>query len=126
LAEFRYLIRCFLEFSQDAAREVGLNATHHQALLAIKGFPSGTQVTVGGLADRLRLRQHSVVELIDRLEEADLVVRQRDSSDRRRVLLGLTERAEKHLADLSITHLDELSRIGPLLTNALSRFTIKP
>lgn len=121
LSEFRYLIRCFLEFSQNAAKSVGLQPRHHQALLAIKGFPSSGPVTVGDLAERLRIRHHSAVELVDRLEEAGLVMRQSDESDHRRVFLALTGRADAHLADLSAAHLDELSRIEPMLIKVLSR-----
>lgn len=121
LSEFRYLIRCFLEFSQNAAKGVGIQPRHHQALLAIKGFPSGGPVTVGDLAERLRIRHHSAVELVDRLEEAGLVMRESDESDHRRVFLTLTERADAHLAELSAVHLDELSRLEPMLTKVLSR-----
>lgn len=121
LAEFRYLIRCFLEFSQKAAKGVGLQPRHHQALLAIKGFPSEEPVTVGDLAERLLIRPNSAVELVDRLEEAGLVVRQPDKDDHRRVFLGLTERADRHLVKLSAAHLDELTRIEPMLRAILSR-----
>ena len=75
LSEFRYQIRCFLEFSQNAARAVGLTPRQHQALLTIKGFPVGHAVTVGDLAERLRIRHQSAVELVDRLSEASLVRR---------------------------------------------------
>ncbi|TIX36407.1 MAG: MarR family transcriptional regulator, partial [Mesorhizobium sp.] len=67
LSEFRYLIRRFLEFSQVQANEAGLTPRQHQALLAIKGFPGAGPVTVGDLAERLRIRHHSAVELVDRL-----------------------------------------------------------
>lgn len=120
LSEFRYLIRLFLEFSQNAAKARGLQPRHHQAMLAIKGFPTGGPVTVGDLAERLRIRHHSAVELVDRLEEAGLVVRQPDRDDHRRVFLGLTARADEHLAELSAAHLDELSRIQPMLSKVLS------
>ena len=121
LSEFRYLLRQFLEFSQNAAKAIGLQPRHHQALLAIKGFPSSSPVTVGDLAERLRIRHHSAVELADRLEEAGLVMRQPDPGDHRRVFLALTEQADIHLAELSAAHLDELSRIEPMLTRVLSR-----
>jgi DNA-binding MarR family transcriptional regulator len=121
LSEFRYLLRRFLEFSQNAARGVGLQPRQHQALLAIKGFPQDGPVSVGDLAERLRIRHHSAVELVDRLSEAGLVVRQHDENDQRRVILNLTERADAYLAELSAVHLDELSRIEPMLTRILSR-----
>lgn len=121
LSQFRYLIRCFLEFSQNAAKAVGLQPRHHQALLAIKGYPTVGPVTVGDLAERLRIRHHSAVELVDRLGEAGLVERRHNKNDQRKVVLVLTERAEALLAELSAAHLDELSRVEPMLTRVLSR-----
>ncbi|MET3523049.1 MarR family winged helix-turn-helix transcriptional regulator [Mesorhizobium abyssinicae] len=121
LSEFRYLIRRFLEFSQVQANEAGLTPRQHQALLAIKGFPGAGPVTVGDLAERLRIRHHSAVELVDRLCEAGLVTRDQDKDDHRRVLLRLTERADDCLAELSAAHLDELGRIEPMLMRLLSR-----
>lgn len=121
LSEFRYLIRRFLEFSQLQAEDAGLTPRQHQALLAIKGYPGGGPVTVGDLAERLRIRHHSAVELVNRLSEAGLVVRDQDKDDQRRVLLRLTERADDCLAELSAVHLDELSRIEPMLRRLLDQ-----
>ncbi|WP_409371675.1 MarR family winged helix-turn-helix transcriptional regulator [Mesorhizobium huakuii] len=121
LSEFRYLIRRFLEFSQLQAEDAGLTPRQHQALLAIKGYPGGGAVTVGDLAERLRIRHHSAVELVNRLSEAGLVVRDQDKDDHRRVLLRLTERADDCLAELSAAHLDELSRIEPMLRRLLDQ-----
>lgn len=119
LSEFRYLIRRFLEFSQTAARQVGLQPRQHQALLAIKGFPTDEPVTIGDLAERLRIRHHSAVELVDRLCEAQLVVRRHDQNDQRRVMLVLAEKADALLAELSVVHLDELARLEPMLSRIL-------
>ena len=121
LSEFRYLIRRFLEFSQTQANEAGLTPRQHQALLAIKGFPDGGPVTVGDLAERLRIRHHSAVELVNRLSEAGLVIRDQDKDDQRRVFLRLTEHAEDRLAELSAAHIDELERIEPMLGRLLTR-----
>ena len=121
LSEFRYLIRRFLDFSQLQAEDAGLTPRQHQALLAIKGYPGGGSVTVGDLAERLRIRHHSAVELINRLSDAGLVVRDQDKDDHRRVLLRLTERADDCLAELSAAHLDELSRIEPMLRRLLDQ-----
>lgn len=121
LAEFRYVLRCFLEFSENAAKEVGLTPRQHQALLAIKGYGRGKPISVGDLAERLRIRHHSAVELANRLSDGGLVVRSQDEEDQRRVLLSLTVRAEEHLAELSAAHLDELARIEPMLRRVLER-----
>ena len=100
---------------------VGLAPRQHQALLAIRGYPGGGSITVGELAERLRIKHHTTVELIDRLSEAGLVKRFVDPVDHRRVLLGLTHRAEKYLTELSTAHLDELSRIEPLIRQIFPR-----
>jgi DNA-binding MarR family transcriptional regulator len=90
LAEFRYRLRHFLHFSETRAREHGIEPHQHQALLALKGLPAGTQPTIGELANRLALRHHTTVELVNRLETSGFVKRQPDPSDRRQILLHLT------------------------------------
>jgi DNA-binding MarR family transcriptional regulator len=119
LSEFRYLLRCFLEFSETAAVKAGLTARQHQALLAIKGAPEDAIPTVGYLAGRLRIQHNSAVELINRLEEAGLIQRTHDPDDRRRVRLALTGLAEKQLEHLSESHLAELERMRPALLEIL-------
>ncbi len=121
LSNFRYSIRCFLEFSENAARDVGLTPQQHQALLTVRGFPPQTTVTIGDLAERLRIRHNSAVELVDRLVEAGLLVRSPDPLDNRRVLLSLSEAGADILFGLSAVHLDELERLKPALRGILRR-----
>ena len=121
LSDFRYLIRCFLEFSEVAAQGVGLTSRQHQALLAIKGSPNGGSPTIGELAERLRIQPHSAVELVDRLVGSGLIARVHDTGDRRRVRLCLAETAEQDLARLSAIHLEELRRLRPALKQILDR-----
>ena len=120
LAEFRYALRQFLAFSEQAARGAGLSPQHHQALLAIRGF--GGRLTVGELASRLAIKPHSAVGLADRLVEAGLAVRQANTKDRRRVELTLTPAASRRLADLSQSHREELKRLAPLLVPLLKNW----
>lgn len=120
LAEFRYQLRLFLEFSENEAKRVGLSPRQHQAILVIKGYGNGQPITIGDLANRLRIRHHSAVELANRLCENDLVTRSQDDEDQRRILLRLTKQAEAYLAELSVAHLSELSRIEPTLRKVLS------
>jgi len=119
LASFRYALRCFLRFSEDAATEAGLSTQQHQALLAIRGFPGRDSITVGELAERLQVRHHSAVGLIDRLVSCQLVEREPNSEDRRSVLIRLTETGERTLETLTKAHREELRRTGPKLRGLL-------
>lgn len=121
LAEFRFLLAQFLTFSAKAARSAGLAPRQHQALLAIKGYRGGSHMAVGDLAQRLGIRDHSAVGLVNRLVDAGYLVRRADIDDRRRALLFLTPRGEKALAGLSAVHREELRRIAPLLKPLLSQ-----
>lgn len=121
LAEFRYLLRHFGAFSEGAARQAGLTAQQHQGLLAIKGFPGREQVTVGELAERLNLKHHSVVGLVDRLMRRGLIQRRHDAEDRRKVRVALTPKAESLLLELTLAHREELRRLAPLLNELLHR-----
>src|SRR5581483_473716 len=121
LAEFRYLLRQFGAFSEDAARRRGLTAQQHQALLAVKGFPGREQVTIGELAQRLNLKHHSVVGLVNRLLGRGLIHRRTDEEDRRKVVVALTPEAEELLLMLSLAHRRELRRLAPLLRELLKR-----
>ncbi len=123
LAEFRYVLRHFLIFSEDAALAASLSAQQHQALLAIKGAPPAAPVTAGLLAERLGIRHHSAVGLLDRLAEKNLVRRQRNTADRRQVLILLTPKAERLLARLTVAHQRELRRVAPLLRGLLTQLT---
>lgn len=120
LAEFRYQMRRFLHFSEQAARTVGLEPQQHQLLLAVKGLPEGKKATIGELAQRLQIQHHSTVELVDRLAERGFVARHRDDEDLRRVLVRLTSKGEELLQQLSEATLAELRSMGPDLVNALT------
>src|SRR5665213_1254442 len=85
LAGFRYALRLFLRFSEEEAYRDNLTPQQHQLLLAIQGFPGRDYATIGELAERLQLRQHSVVGLVNRLAHAGLAVREPDLKDRRKV-----------------------------------------
>lgn len=121
LAAFRYALRQFLRFSEEAAQRAGITPQQHQALLAIKGFPGGNRITVSQLAERLQLRHHSTVELLDRLVDLKLVVREPSAVDRRHVHVRLAARGEHILDRLSSAHEEQLRHIGPKLSGLLER-----
>lgn len=123
LAALRHGLRTFLHFSQEAAAGSGLTPQQHQALLAIKGFPGREHVSVGELAERLHLKHHSAVGLVDRLVGRQLVRRDYAADDRRRVEVRLTPQGETLLRRLSAAHLAELRRLGPELRRLLDSVT---
>ena len=119
LAEFRYQLRRFLRFSEEAARSFGLEPRQHQLLLALKGLPEQRAATVGELAERLQIQHHSAVELINRMVERNLLERSRDENDQRRVNISLTKNGDEVLGKLSILHHEELLTTGPALVQTL-------
>lgn len=121
LSHFRYQIRRFLHFSEEAARAEGLEPQQHQMLLAIQALHGGEPPTVGELAEHLVLRHHSAVGLLDRLEARGLAARIRGESDRRQVRVRLTPEGAEKLLRLSALHQEELRHSGPLLVEALDK-----
>ncbi|ABF41952.1 transcriptional regulator, MarR family [Candidatus Koribacter versatilis Ellin345] len=121
LAEFRYQIRKFLRFSEEAARTAGLEPQQHQLLLAVKGLPEGARATIGEIADRLQIQHHSTVELVDRLEQHGYVNRKRSDRDKREVLIVLTPKSERILRELSVHHQELLLEHGTSLVTSLKK-----
>jgi DNA-binding MarR family transcriptional regulator len=123
LATFRYALRRFSAFSEEAAMSAGLMPQQHQALLVIKAMSTEDLApSVGDIAAHLLIRHHSAVELVNRLVRMALVRREKDPSDGRRVRVALTELAEIKLAALSSAHLQELKAIRPELVRLLRHF----
>jgi DNA-binding MarR family transcriptional regulator len=120
LARFRFGIRRYLRFSEETVRRHGLTPQQYQLLLALKGFPDREWATVRELADRLQLRHHSVVELVDRAQKQGLVQRAAHPGDARAVRVLLTEDGDQILSRLSALHRDELRRMD--LTLILPRW----
>ncbi len=121
LAEFRHQIRRFLRFSERAARQAGLEPRQHQLLLALKGLPLHVRPKIAEVAERLQIQHHSAVELVNRLEAAGFVRRERGTEDRREVHLQLTPKGEKVLRELSLHHRSELRSQGPALLDSLEQ-----
>jgi DNA-binding MarR family transcriptional regulator len=121
LAEFRYQIRRFLHFSEQVVKQAGLERGQYQLMLAMKGMPAGVRPRIRELANRMQIRHHSAVELVNRLESGGYVHRTRAQEDRREVLLALTPKGEKVLGELALHHHNELRSSGPELVTALRR-----
>lgn len=123
LADFRFALRAYLRFSENAAESAGLTLQQHQALLFIIGYPGREKVTIGELAERLQVRHHSAVGLVDRLEEQEMVHRMHKHGDRRQVFIGLTDKGMAVLNNLAGTHREELRHLGPQLCSLLEEIS---
>jgi DNA-binding MarR family transcriptional regulator len=125
LAEFRYQIHRYLGLSDEAARSAGLLPGQYRLLLIAKGLPEGIEPTIGNLAERLGLRHHSTVELVDRLEQRGLIYRERSEHHRSFVFVRITPKGERLLHKLVISRKKELQKAGPILVKALNILTKK-
>jgi DNA-binding MarR family transcriptional regulator len=119
LAEVRYCIRCFLDFSETAARAAGIEPRQHQLLLVLKGLGPDGKPTIAAVAERLRIAHNSAVELTKRSARSGLIVRRTSRTDRREASLVITARGERLLRSLSLAHRDELRLASPTLVRAL-------
>src|SRR6266436_9757844 len=117
LAAFRYQLRQFLHFSEQAAQKAGLTLRQHQALLAIKGFPNRESITIGELAEQLQIAHHSAVGLVDRSVEQNLIAREQGVEDRRQVYVRLSAHGTEVLQKLTNAHKDELRRLTSVFSD---------
>ena len=115
LARFRFGIRRYLRFSEETVRRHGVTPQQYQLMLALKGYPGREWAVIREIAERLQLRHHSVVELVDRAQAQGLVCREADPDDARAVRVVLSERGQRLLDRLSAHHRDELRRMGTAL-----------
>ncbi len=123
LAEFRYQIGRYLAFGDQAAESAGLRSRQYQLLLALKGMPDGMEASIKNLADRLGIRHHSTVELVDRLEKRGLIKRERSSVHRSFVFVRITKEGESMLRKLVASRKADLKVAGPILVKALTTLT---
>jgi DNA-binding MarR family transcriptional regulator len=121
LADLRYHIRGFLAVREAAARAAGLEPQQYLLLLQMKGRESDGPATVGMLAERLHIKHHSAVELVDRLCARKLVARRRSRDDRRQVIVEMRPAGRAVLERLAIHALAELHNVGPALIEVLAR-----
>lgn len=115
LAELRHGLLSFLHWSAEQARGAGLTPAQHQLLLAVRALDANRGPTVGEIAERLLIRHHSAVELVDRAQDAGLIVRERDPDQHSLVRLRLTANGAATLESLSGQHLRELAQLAPTM-----------
>lgn len=116
LSEFRYQMRRYEHFSENAVQAAGITPLQYLLLLHIKGFKDREWATIGELAERLQAKQHGVVALVTRCEEAGLVERRANLDDRRRVEVHLLPAGEAILTRLAEIHRAELRALQGVFT----------
>jgi DNA-binding MarR family transcriptional regulator len=126
LSDFRFRLRSFLRFSEDAAREAGITVLHYQLMLHTQGFPDREWATVGEIAERLQAAPHGVVALVSRCEAAGLVKRKTSAVDRRQVEVHLLPKGRRILKKLAAAHADELSQLAEAVRLASSSRAADP
>ena len=122
LANFRYLLRKFLRFSKDFLTANGhLSPEQYEALLAIKAFSAVGGLDISQLSERLQVRHHSAVNIVDRLAERKLVTRETGETDRRRRHVQLTAKGEKLIEELAPVHRKEIRMRSAEMIKVLER-----
>jgi DNA-binding MarR family transcriptional regulator len=112
LSDFRFRLRSFLRFSEDAARAEGITVLQYQLMLHTQGFPNRDWATIGEIAERLQAQPHGVVALVSRCEEAGLVKRKPSKHDRRQVEVHLLALGRRKLALLAAQHASQLDTLA--------------
>lgn len=122
LASFRYAMRKFLRFSkEELAERAELTPEQYEALLAIRAFGSKRGLTLSELSERLQVKHHSAISLVDKLAARDLVVRRPSKEDRRHVYVQLTRKGRGTLASVAAIHRRELKARSSEMIDALER-----
>jgi len=124
LADFRFELRRFLQFSESAAHAAGLQPQQHQLLLQVAGAPNDAVVTIAYAAARLGLKHNSTVELVDRSEREGLLDRSADDQDGRRTILRVTRKGREVLQRLAGDHASELNEMAPRLVRSLRHISL--
>jgi DNA-binding MarR family transcriptional regulator len=115
LAAFRYALRKFVRFSENAARSCGVTPQQHQLMLGVAGFTGRGVATVSELAEFLQERVHSIVGLVERAEQNGLVSTRKSRTDGRVVVVSLSGRGGKILSHLAEIHHEQSKRLRALL-----------
>jgi DNA-binding MarR family transcriptional regulator len=111
-SRFRYELRRFLRFGEEAARAAGVTAVQYHLMLHTQGFPGRDWASIGELAERLQTAPHGVAALVTRCEEAGLVRRQANNADGRLVEVHLTPKGRRLIDRLAAQHHAQLGALA--------------
>jgi DNA-binding MarR family transcriptional regulator len=111
MAWFRYELRKFLRFSENASRAAGITPQQHQLLLGIAGFTGRGWATISELAEFLQERHNAVVMLVERAVARGLVHKSQGTRDRRFIRVTMTAQGEAILKRIARLNQAELRRV---------------
>lgn len=117
LALFRRSLRAFLAFSENACADLDMTMQWYQALLTIKTFKSSAAISIGELAEELMIKHHSATELVNRLDNAGLIIKTPDKDDKRKSLVVITKIGNRKLNKLASIHLSRLRKEKNIFMN---------
>lgn len=117
-SRFRYELRKFLRFGEEASRAAGVTAVQHHLMLHTQGFPGRDWASIGELAEQLQTSPHGVVALVTRCEEAGLVRRQAHKADGRLVEVHLTAKGRRIMTRLAAQHHAQLGALAAVIEAA--------
>jgi DNA-binding MarR family transcriptional regulator len=104
----------FMDEIEQFLKPYGITATQYNVLRILRGSePNG--LCRNELRDRMLTRMPDMTRLLDRLEEAGLVARERQDEDRRMVRSRISSAGIELLAELdNVTQDEEMRRFGHL------------
>ena len=119
LGAFRYAMRKFLRFSKDFLADAGLTPEQYETLLAIKTRGGAKGLNIRDLSERLQVKHHTAISLVNKLVNRRLLSRQRGLKDRREVVIKLTPRGDATIARLADIHRREMRNRSSEMIEAL-------
>ncbi|MCA9246152.1 MAG: MarR family transcriptional regulator [Planctomycetales bacterium] len=125
LRSIRKILRRTSQYSRQISRQAGMSVPQLLCLKAISDAADVDELTAAMLAKRVQLSSPTVTRIIDRLEVAGYVQRERRSADRRKICLSLTELGRQRLERLPVPldeqFLQRLRTLEPAARNGLLR-----
>jgi DNA-binding MarR family transcriptional regulator len=115
---FRYELRRFIRFGEEASRAAGVTAVQYHLMLHTQGFPGREWASIGELAERLQTLPHGVLALVARCEEAGLVRRKDNAADGRLVEVHLTAKGRRTVDKVAAQHKAQLGALAAVIDAA--------
>ena len=91
LVTLRKIIRAIDMHSKKLSKQYGLTGPQ---LMVLKEISGETDITIGKVAKKVALSQATVTNIMDRLEQRGMVIRERSTVDKRQVIVKTTQKTE--------------------------------